>query len=128
MDRQTILNALEALAKTRPGIDPRDYGGGLDGRRAYRAESRSVTRDLQHARILLRAVERSTITAEALAAAFRDAYAGRLTLTYTGDTARLGYCTGQYYPTEYRKAVCAVLASALWSHYREDYDGVGAPW
>lgn len=173
MERQTILNALEAFAASRPGIDPRNYGGGLDGWRAYRAESRSVTRDLKHARILLRAVERSTITAEALAAAFRDAYAGRLTLTYSepvfrvwydedtkydgsrGDrhmsskqftlreqaehyasgvapgrfasveqekegAARLEYCTGQYYPTEYRRAVCAVLASALWHHYRED--------
>jgi hypothetical protein len=32
---------------------------------------------------------------------------------------RIDYCTGQYFPTEYRKAVCAVLASALWAKYRE---------
>lgn len=34
--------------------------------------------------------------------------------------ARLEYCTGQYWPTEYRKAACAVLASALWDQARED--------
>lgn len=120
MERQTILNALEAFAESRPGIDPRNYGGGMEGWRAYRAESRSVTRDLKHARIFLRAVERSSLTAEALASAFHDAYAGRLSLKFTGDSASLEYCTGQYYPTEYRRAVCAVLASALWHHYRED--------
>lgn len=120
MERQTILNALETFAESRPGIDLRNYGGGMDGWRAYRSESRSVTRDLKHARILLRAVERSSITAEAFAAAFRDAYAGRLALTYTDNSARLDYCTGQYYPTEYRRAVCAVLSSALWHHYRDD--------
>jgi hypothetical protein len=31
----------------------------------------------------------------------------------------LDYCTGQYWPTEYRAAVCAVLASLLWAHARE---------
>jgi hypothetical protein len=30
----------------------------------------------------------------------------------------IGYCTGQYFPTEYRRAVCAVLASALWEYTR----------
>src|SRR3990167_287401 len=31
----------------------------------------------------------------------------------------IDYCTGQYFPTEYRKAACAVLASALWAWTRE---------
>lgn len=34
-------------------------------------------------------------------------------------TATLDYCTGQYWPTEYRKAACAVLASAIWDWMRE---------
>lgn len=29
------------------------------------------------------------------------------------------YCTGQYFPTEYRKAVCAVLSSAIWAWKRD---------
>jgi hypothetical protein len=28
------------------------------------------------------------------------------------------YCTGQYFPTEYRRAVCSVLSSALWDYFR----------
>lgn len=35
-------------------------------------------------------------------------------------TATLDYCTGQYWPTEYRKAACAVLASAVWSWMRDE--------
>lgn len=33
---------------------------------------------------------------------------------------RIDYVTGQYFPTEYRKAATAILASALWDHYREN--------
>lgn len=36
------------------------------------------------------------------------------------DVATVDYCTGQYFPTEYRRAVCAVLASALWDYTREN--------
>lgn len=32
----------------------------------------------------------------------------------------LDYCTGQYWPTEYRRAVCAVLRTALWDRWRAD--------
>lgn len=32
----------------------------------------------------------------------------------------LDYCTGQYWSTEYRRAVCAVLARALWDYWRAD--------
>lgn len=32
--------------------------------------------------------------------------------------AAIDYCTGQYWPTEYRRAVCAVLASALRDYQR----------
>lgn len=33
--------------------------------------------------------------------------------------ACIDYVTGQYFPTEYRKAAAAVLAAALWAHVRE---------
>lgn len=32
---------------------------------------------------------------------------------------RIGYTTGQYFPTEYRRAVCAVAASVLWDWVRD---------
>jgi hypothetical protein len=40
-------------------------------------------------------------------------------LTETDGKLKLDYCTGQYFPTEYRKAVAAVLAQALWDHKRD---------
>lgn len=114
----------------------------------YRSEVRRIGRQLQDARTLLRQVELSGITAEELVAAFPRAYSGRLTLTErfrvnglpktfpTMESAQaraaeflpaivaiesvwaLDYCTGQYWPTEYRAAACAVLAAALWDYKR----------
>jgi hypothetical protein len=41
-------------------------------------------------------------------------------LTWDSEKQRLDYCTGQYWPTEYRRAACAVLASALWAYQRDN--------
>lgn len=121
-ERVHILTALRAFAEQRPGLDPRNYISSYRdtaGRSAYFAEARSITKDLRHARELLAAVAwRSSIGPEELKHAIRHAFAGRL----SWDGHGLNYCTGQYWPTEYRKAVCAVLASALWAFWREDAD------
>lgn len=124
MDRkEQILAALHSFIRQRPGMDPRNYGGGIEGWRAYQSESRSITRDRHDAEQLLGFVARAaSMSSETLEGGFR-AFSGRLTLTNTeqGGVA-LDYCTGQYFPTEYRKAVCAVCASALWDHFREESD------
>ena len=96
--------------------------------------------------VALRAVElRPSIGAPELRAAF-SAFSGRLTWRAAGekcDTCKgegtlgternqcytckctgkyprneLDDCVGQYWPTEYRAAACAVLASALWAYWR----------
>lgn len=131
MKKQDIITALEAFINQRPGLEYGNYGEP----RSYRAELRSIGKDLKHARELLRAVEHSPITAEQLVAAF-DSFSGRLSIkeelthvvrnTPSGKITteemrvRLDYCTGQYWPTEYRRAVCAVCASALWYFKREE--------
>lgn len=113
-ERDRIMAALATWIRQRPGLDFANYGSVA----AYRAESRSVTRDLRDAETLLAAVRRrSGIDADALKAAFRGAYSGRL--SWDGERGALSYCTGQYWPTEYRRAACAVLASALWAWARE---------
>ena len=133
--KQAICEALRAWINQRPGLEFGNYGNLA----SYRAEVRSIGTDLKHARELLRAVElRDAITGDDLAAAFPHAYSGRLSLKvesgmmqnagYYGLSteagtfykASLDYCTGQYWPTEYRKAACAVLASALWSWQRDN--------
>lgn len=111
-ERARILDALGAWVRQRPGFDPGNYTP-----KSYRSDSRMVARQKREAETLLRAIHwRSDITAEHLRAAFRDAFAGRL----SWDGARLSYCTGQYWCAEYRAAACAVLASALWAAARRD--------
>ena len=110
-----ILAALDRFTRQRAGLEFGNYGSV----KAYRAEQRQITRDLRDYRALAAQVAWRGIDADALLAASRDAYSGRLSCTIDGDHARLDYCTGQYFPTEYRKAACAVLASALWHYVRE---------
>ena len=129
--RYNLLRALEMFAQQRPGIDPRNYiSPGCWNREDvanYRRECRQVTQDLHDFRIILASVERSEMSALDIMAATR-AYSGRLEILYTAaEGYRIRYCTGQYFPTEYRKAACAVLAQALWDYYREDVQGHPRP-
>ena len=114
-----ILYALRTFAQKRPNLEYGNYGNAS----SYLKESRAITKDLNHARKLLGKVERSSITAQDLIVASNEAFCGRLTIipanSYS-DEFKIEYCTGQYFATEYRKAVCAVLARALWNHWRED--------
>lgn len=73
----------------------------------------------KHARTMLRAVElRDSITAEMVLEASRSAYSGRLQFVERGGKVGVDYTTGQYFPTEYRNAACAVLASVLWHYWQ----------
>lgn len=121
ISKSTILHALEVYAKQRPGLDYGDYGNPT----IYRAESRQITNDLHDALELLAAVSwRDSITADDLLEAAKRAFSGRLELIQEGDKLRIEYTTGQYFPTEYRKAVSAVLAHSLWQHWRAvSHDG-----
>ena len=135
-ERDQILSLMETFIRSRPGLEFANYGDVS----AYRSESRAITRDRDHALTLLRYVRWTSIDATALREAFRGAFGGRLTLgenRVCKDCHRdpalqhdhaprftLSYCAGQYYPTEYRRAACAVLASAIWAYWR---DNLGEP-
>lgn len=143
-EKQAILDALDKFVNQRAGLEFANYGDVA----SYRSEQRSITKDLHNYRELRRAVSwRDSITADSLKAAFR-AYSGRLSCKvewhqYIPETCPgnpcgsecdhrgapykvvLEYCTGQYFPTEYRKAACAVLASALWDNVRDDIPNEG---
>ena len=114
--KSAIIEALRTFSRQRPGLEFGNYGDLA----SYRADMRSITRDLSHAQELLRAVRDSSITADDI---LRAADGGRLDIRFDGDGVRIDYCTGQYWPVEYRKAVCRVLASALWAHVRDSMDG-----
>lgn len=131
-----IVAGLYTWIHQRPGLEFGNYGDV----RTYRAEVRRIGRQLQDARTLLRTVELTeSITADDILKATRD-YSGRLKIKETvrqysakdcpgkpcgdccdhkgGSTFAIDYCTGQYWPTEYRAAACAVLAAALWDWKR----------
>ena len=123
LTKQQILEALRKWINQRPGLEFENYGDWG----AYRAELRGITRTRSDALQLLRAVSGcESITADNLIEAFPRAYSGRLAISETKESntypgygkqtggVYLGYCTGQYWPTEYRAAACAVLAHALW--------------
>ena len=119
MDKKAqVVAALRAFIGQRPGLEFGNYGDVV----SYRAECRQIARDKREALELLRAVEwRESITAERIIDAAKGAYSGRLTIeTRDNGAVSVDYCTGQYFPTEYRKAACAVLASALWDWTRDE--------
>ena len=105
--KAAILVALHTFMESGPRLEFANYGD----IKAYRAESRQITRDLHDARILLQYVECHTISGDMLAEAFKHSFSGRL--SWDWESRGIEYCTGQYYPTEYRRAVCAVLSGAI---------------
>ena len=83
----------------------------IEGRAAYFSDSRLITQHLNDARRLLRYCELYRVDVAAVLANTGDR------LFIDGD--KLTYHVGQYWPTEYRAAVCRKLASAIWSYWRD---------
>ena len=122
--KEALIDALNTFVRQRAGLEFGNYGDVT----SYRAEQRAITRDRHDYRVLRAAVvAHDTLDADALLEASRHACSGRLTLK--DNSARyedgspyhvfgVAYCTGQYFPTEYRKAACAVLSRALWDWKR----------
>ena len=114
--KEALLDALRAFISARPGLEFANYGDVS----SYRSEMRSITKDRHHAEALLAAVSwRDSIKADDIIAASERAFSGRLEIHEVEGSFLVSYCTGQYFPTEYRRAVCAVLSSALWHYWRE---------
>lgn len=112
--KQTIIDALNRWVSQRPGLDYGNYGDPV----TYRAEVRSIGKDLQHARAMINYVAwHDSITAEMILEAAKS---GRLSIVVKGDTVAIDYCTGQYWCTEYRPAVCRLLSSVIWYWMRSN--------
>jgi len=106
-----MLEKLHRFIRQRPGLEFGNYGDAA----SYRKELRQITRDKRDAEAMLFHVWRSQMTPELLGNAAKSAFSGRLTWNGT----EWEYTVGQYWPTEYRRAACAVLAAALrvyWMH------------
>ena len=110
-DKNHLLTLLREFVAQRPGLNPADYADAS----SYRADSRRCTQQLNDALTLLPQIERRTnITAEAIASRIQPG--SRLSLeTLPSGALRLDYTAGQYWPTEFRSAVCRLCADLLWS-------------
>jgi hypothetical protein len=118
--KDQLCAALAAFIGQRSGIEFGNYQSGdwKHSREIFNQDYRPILRRGRQARELLRFVRHcDSITAEMLIEGTR-AYSGRLQFIQDGAEVRVDYCTGQYFPTEYRAAACAVLASCLWDWLR----------
>jgi hypothetical protein len=131
---ETILSALERFINQKPGLDPSNYYSLHDsiqrqrqGIAAYRQELRAIGKDRKRAhKALAEARGLSPARPELLIESFKRAFSGRLEwheaefipgydetsksdIQVKTKSERLEYTTGQYWPTEYRKAAAAVL-------------------
>jgi len=116
-DKSVIVAALHKWIAQRPGLEYGNYGDVS----VYRSEMRSITRDLQDARAMVNYVAwHDSITADMILDAGDNG--GRLTMATDGNKVSINYVTGQYWPTEYRRAVCALMATVIWHWLREHCD------
>jgi hypothetical protein len=109
-----LCNLLRKFVAQRSGLDWRNYGNDAAGMRALRSDRNQILRHGRDARALLSFVENwSSIPVDYLLTELSDGK--RLSF----DPARnaIDYCAGQYFPTEYRAAVCRALSSALWRYH-----------
>ena len=115
----TAARALVCYAAQHPGLEYGNYASGwndTDGRRAYFAESHQITKHWHRVRNAVRSLY--GVTNDEIIEACRRAFSGRLTMEQTEKGWRVDYCSGQYWPTEYRKAVASVLEYAAEAYSR----------
>jgi len=105
------LNLMSKFVAQRPGLSFADYGDS----KYYNQDYRKILQAKHDFERMSRHIVMTTSIIDAdLVKASQSAFSGRLTIS--GDT--IEYCAGQYFPTEYRAAACAVLAYALWQYWR----------
>jgi hypothetical protein len=123
MKKETMIAAMRKFVGQRSGITWQDYASGdyKATRAAFMGDYRPILQAGRDAKLLISAIAwRDGVTAEILDACAKSSFSGRLSFVAKGDGVAVDYCAGQYFATEYRKAACAVLASALWAYARDN--------
>ncbi len=110
---QTTIEKLIKFINQRPGLDFSNYGDIS----AYRAESREITKDRADFFELFTLASRRVENLEEKLTEYLTNTSGRLLLNKDGE---IEYCTGQYFPTEYRPAANRVLVNLIWASYRDE--------
>jgi hypothetical protein len=120
MKKETLLNALQSFVDSRPGLSARDYitdWRDSRGRAAYRADCRAIANAKADCEKLINFCALNSVSVESILTAAPQG--GRLSITENGDGFTIDYCAGQHYAVEYRRAVRAVLLSAVYGYFTD---------
>lgn len=122
LTKEIVYTLFNRWIRQRPGLDINNYVSGWNdknGWSAYRSEVRSISKDRRRALAALEDFESLPFDLEVLEYAL-SAYSGRLQLKSdeSGRGFYINYCTGQYWPTEYRQAAASVLELYKWKMHR----------
>jgi hypothetical protein len=115
----SALDKLITFARQRPRLEFANYGD----IKPYRQEAYSILKQLHRFNDLLREAYRVGVADADVIEAAPHAYSGRLEWNGEG----WDYCTGQYFPTEYRQAAAAVLDRAIHSKKQSQADTIPTP-
>ena len=126
-DKREVLDRLREFVKQPPRLNAADYfgaNGGLEefvrGMSFYKQDKRRIEAHRRDALEMLNRIERiDGITARQLIEASKDR---RLEVHKDGPHVVVDYTVGQYWPTEYRAAVCGLLSTILWQLWRGQSD------
>ena len=112
----TALEALNAFVAQRSGIDCRDYSN----RAAYMGDYRPMLQNGTDYRKMARFVALSSISNYDLVKGCGLVFSGRLVIDGNlQDGYNIDYTTGQYFPTEYRRAACCVIAQVITTYWKD---------
>lgn len=111
MTKPDLDTLLVRWINQRPRLEYGNYGCP----KTYRSESLGIQRQRRDALAMLNSFEWHLVPVESVIEALSRG--GRLSLS----NGHLEYTTGQYWPTEYRFAVCRLLSDLLWQHSFQTY-------
>lgn len=126
INENSAITQLVAFAAQNSGIDPRNYFSDwrdANGRKAYQTECRDISADWRRFKKALLIAASEGVTDADVVAQAPHAFSGRLEWRELSEPQKAieakaangapgaywDYCTGQYFPTEYRKAAATLL-------------------
>lgn len=123
----TYLEALDALAYSRPGLDYANYGDAA----SFRADQRANMRDAADYRLLRLYVAPTDAELSEAARGSRLSFLPRVSMEHRvcapardGLQVTADYCACQYYPREYRAACVRLLARVWWARQAGTTDDI----
>ena len=129
------LDALDAFFYQRSGIEWRDYYSDwrdTDGMRAYRQDRyEHIDKPRKAYKVLRNLANMWGVISDDMVTASKQAFSGRLSFiegqnaAFCNGEQGISYCTGQYFPTEYRHAAVSVLLRALKLAFERNAESYG---